>query len=161
MGRRGPAAEPVALRMVKGARPGRDSGGRPIPEVPKFDRGAPDSPDWLADEARAVWDRVAPSLESLDLLKPDDREVFAAYCTAWARFAEAVRLYQSEGLTVRNPQSGRISAHPAVSIAESAGRDLLRFAQDFGLTPSAEINLGKSVRAADDGEDPFGAETSA
>jgi P27 family predicted phage terminase small subunit len=156
MGRRGPAPEPVGLKILKGIGGGRDQAGAPIPVPPAFDRGAPEPPAWLEAEALKVWTRVAPSLDRLDLLKDEDREAFAAYCTAWARFVDAVGTYQAEGLTIAMPPSGRVVAHPAVRVAESAGRDLLRFAQEFGLTPSAEINLAKPAKPVSSDDDKFG-----
>jgi len=158
MGRRGPAPDPVPLKILKGRGNGRDSMGRPIPAVPKFNRGAPDPPPWLDPEAAALWARVAPSLERLDLIKDEDAESFAAYCTAWSRFVAAVKTYQREGLTATNPSSGRISTHPAVHVAMAAGRNLLRYAQEFGLTPAAELNLGKPPRPDVDIDDPFAPE---
>jgi P27 family predicted phage terminase small subunit len=155
MGRRGPAPDPVPLKILKGRGNGRDSMGRPIPQVPKFNRGAPDPPPWLDPEAAALWARVAPSLERLDLIKDEDAESFATYCTAWSRFVAAVKTYQREGLTATNPSSGRISTHPAVHVAMAAGRDLLRYAQEFGLTPAAEIALARPAAPESDGDDPF------
>ena len=156
MGRRGPACDPVPLKVLKGRGNGKDSIGRPIPVVPKFERAEPEAPEFLADEAKELWSRVAPSLDRLDLLKCEDREVFAAYCTAWARFVAAVKTYQAEGLTRRHPTTGHGVIHPAVKVAEAAGRDLLRLAQEFGLTPSAEINLATSPKVAAADDDPFG-----
>jgi P27 family predicted phage terminase small subunit len=155
MGKRGPAPDPIPLKILKGRGNGKDSIGRPIPAPPPFERAAPEPPAWLEAEALKVWERVAPALDRLDLLKDEDREAFAAYCTAWARFVDAVGTYQADGLTIEMPPSGRVVAHPAVKIAEAAGRDLLRYAQEFGLTPSAEINVAKPP-VSDAGDDPFG-----
>ena len=43
-----------------------------------------------------------------------------------------------------------------VHVAIGAGRDLIRYAQEFGLTAAAELNLGKPPRP-DAGEDLLGA----
>lgn len=163
MARTGRPSQPAALKVLKGRGPGKDSAGRPIPEVPKFDRGAPDAPEWLDDVARELWDRVAPNLDRLDLLKPDDREIFAAYCESWSRFTAAVASYKSEGLIAVNPTTGRMAPHPAVAIAERAAAQLHRFAQDFGLTPAAELNLGKKPSGADSSAeaDPFAGDQAA
>jgi P27 family predicted phage terminase small subunit len=155
MGKRGPAPEPTALKILKGLGNGRDSAGRPIPVPPPFERAAPEPPGWLEPEALKVWQRVAPSLERLDLLKDEDRETFAAYCSTWSRFTTAVQAYQAEGLTITTPPSGRRLAHPAVAIAEQASAQLLRFAREFGLTPSAEINLAKPIEPVSSGDDKF------
>jgi P27 family predicted phage terminase small subunit len=155
MGKRGPAPEPIGLKILKGLGNGRDSAGRPIPVPPPFEKGCPDPPDWLAVEARELWERVAPSLDRLDLLKPEDREIFTAFCCSWVRFSDAVKTYQAEGLVVAMPPSGRRQAHPAVAIAEAAGKDLLRFGREFGLTPSAEINLAKPDKPVTSDDDKF------
>ena len=74
---------------------------------------------------------------------------------AWARFVAAVQLYQREGLSRAHPTTGHAVVHPAVKIAEAAGRDMLRLAQDFGLTPSAEINLAATAKHDTDEFDAF------
>ena len=47
--------------------------------------------------------------------------------------------------------------NPAMTALEVAGRDLLRYTQEFGLTPAAELNLGKPPRPDAGDHDPFGA----
>ena len=44
-------------------------------------------------------------------------------------------------MVLTNPDSGRRHVHPAASIANAAAQQLLRYAQEFGLTPSAEHRL--------------------
>jgi len=157
MGRRGPAPDPIPLKILKGDGRGRDQAGKPIPHVPAFERACPTAPDWLAPEARELWERVAPALDALDLLKPEDRETFAAYCTCWSRFVDAVRTYQREGVIFEDVKGGYPRQHPAVKIAEAAGRDLFRHAREFGLTPSAEVALAVPPKLAADDDDPFAA----
>ena len=53
MGKRGPAPEPIPLRILKGRGNGKDVAGRPIPKVPPFERCAPEAPGWLDPEALA------------------------------------------------------------------------------------------------------------
>jgi P27 family predicted phage terminase small subunit len=153
MGKRGPAGDPIPLKILKGRGNNLDQAGKPIAAAPGFARGVPEPPGWLEPEAEKLWRRDAPTLDSLELLKPEDGEAFATYCTAWARLVDAVGTYQAEGLTITTAPHGRIVAHPAVKIAEAAGRDLFRFAQQFGLTPAAEINLAKPAKP--DPEDDF------
>jgi P27 family predicted phage terminase small subunit len=76
---------------------------------------------------------------------------------AWGRLVAAVATYEAEGLTLVNAKTGSTVTHPAVKIAEAAGRDLLRYAQEFGLTPAAELNLAKPPRPDAGDDDPFGA----
>ena len=70
MGRRGPAAAPAQLKLIKWRGNGKDVAGRAISDPPKFDRDAPEPPEWLSELAREQWDLCAPALDQLDLLKP-------------------------------------------------------------------------------------------
>lgn len=137
------------------AAPGRDSGGRKVPESPKFIRQAPDAPDWLDAEALAEWRRVAPTLERLDLLKPEDRALLSAYCETWSVYVAAVQRVRAEGLTITSPKSGVVHRNPAVTVAETARMHLLRLASEFGLTPAAEQRLAVAPGDDGDGLNPF------
>lgn len=147
------AQQPAPLQLLSGRGNGTDSGGRKVKTPPAFRRIAPKPPSWLSREASAEWRRVVPGLQRLDLLKEEDRATLAAYCETWATFAAATRTVHREGLTIEAKQG--TLAHPAVGIARSAGRELRSFANHFGLSPSAEVALGKV--GDDGGEDanPF------
>lgn len=134
-----------------------DSGGRPIKTPPDFRRIAPKPPTWLSREAKAEWTRVVPGLERLDLLKEEDRATLTAYCETWSTFVEATRTVRREGLTIEARQ-GKLP-HPAVGIARNAGRELRAFGNLFGLSPAAEMALGK-VTGDGDEDNPFGSPAS-
>jgi phage terminase small subunit len=70
---------PAGLKLLHGRSEGRDSGGRIVPQPPRFVRETPEPPNSLDDEARAEWDRVVPHLEALDLLKAADQAALACY----------------------------------------------------------------------------------
>lgn len=147
------APRPAALKLLNGRGDGTDSGGRPVKTPPAFRRVPPDPPSWLSDEAAAEWARVLPELTRLNVLKEEDRAMLAAYCETWATFVSASRTVQSEGLTIEAKQG--TLAHPAVGIARNAGRELRAFAGQFGLSPSAEVALGKVTDDGDDDGNPF------
>ncbi|MCB5343935.1 phage terminase small subunit P27 family [Mycobacterium tuberculosis] len=147
--------KPARLKLVEGRSPGRDSGGRKVPESPKFICQAPDAPDWLDAEALAEWRRVAPTLERLDLLKPEDRALLSAYCETWSVYVAAVQRVRAEGLTITSPKSGVVHRNPAVTVAETARMHLLRLASEFGLTPAAEQRLAVAPGDDGDGLNPF------
>jgi P27 family predicted phage terminase small subunit len=142
----------VALKIVEGRGPGRDSGGRPVKEPPAFKRLPPEAPEWLPDEAQAEWDRVVPEMARLGLLKETDRAALAAYCLTWDRLVSAQRQIAEDGLLHSNSQ-GR-TRHPAVAIAEAASKELRAWSAEFGLTPSSETRLG-GKDGDGDGENPF------
>ncbi|MEV5360588.1 phage terminase small subunit P27 family [Micrococcus luteus] len=155
MGQRGPQAAPARLKLLKGRGEGKDSGGRKVNEEPKFEREAPEPPEWLSDLAREQWALCAPALDDLDLLKPEDQAVFTAFCEAWATYVLAIREVRAGSLTLVTDK-GYEYKNPALSIAESASKDLLRFAREFGLTPASEQNLGKPMGdEGDGGQDPY------
>lgn len=122
---------------------------------PKFVCEAPQAPEWLEGEALAEWERIVPCLEELDLLKPADMAVLAVYCVTWARFVDAVAEYKRHGLTLVNPDSGRVGKNPAVAIAEVAASQLRVYASEFGLTPASERNLGIPPKASGIDDSPF------
>lgn len=141
------AQKPASLQLLSGRGNGTDSGGRKVKTPPAFRRIPPKAPSWLSREAASEWRRVVPGLTRLDLLKEEDRATLAAYCETWATFVDATRMVHREGLTIEAKQG--TLAHPAVAIARNAGREMRAFANQFGLSPSAEMALGK---VADDGQ---------
>lgn len=148
------AQAPAALRLLGGRSEGRDSGGRPVAAPPAFRRIAPNPPTWMSREAKAEWKRVAPGLQRLDLLKEEDRAALTVYCETWARWVKATREVERVGLTVPT-DSGSVKRNPAVAVAEIAGSQLRAYAQEFGLTPSAEGKLARGEAAGDDDDSPF------
>lgn len=162
----GRRSEPAALKLLKGRGNGTDSGGRPVPTPPPFKRHAPECPGWLSPEGKREWERVVPGLSVLDILKPEDRGVLAAYCETWSVYKLASESVIREGLTqfvtitIENSRGTIVTekpvANPNVAIARAAGKELRAFAAQFGLSPTAEMALGKTG-GPDDGDDdnPF------
>lgn len=152
----GRPSQPAKLLLMEGRGHGTDSGGRKVKAPPSFRRLPPKPPTWLSREAAAEWKRVAPDLTRLDLLKEEDRAMLTAYCETWSMFTLATREVKVHGLTlpvIITATDGSVTekriANPAVSVARNAGRELRAFAAQFGLSPSAEMALGK---VPDDGE---------
>ena len=155
MGQRGRLPAPAKLKILAGTSPGRDSGGRPIRKPPAFERCAPDVPDGLDGAALEEWRRVVPSLEALDLLKPEDMPMLASYCLCWQTIADTSAVIRAEGYMVANP-SARAAAHPLVAVRATAIRDLRPLAAHFGLSPWSESNLAAAA-VPEDSDDPFAA----
>jgi len=154
VGARGPAKQPAHLKLIDGRGNGTDSGGRKVAIGPAFKRKPPEMPDWLTGEAKDEWQRIVPGLTALDLLKPEDRGVLAAYCETWAEFRKATIAIQENGSLLIEVAQGTIP-HPAVAIRRNAGARLQSFAKEFGLTPSSEQDLARSKPDADEDENPF------
>lgn len=144
------AQQPAALKLLNGRHAGVDSGGRKVKAPPAFRRVAPEPPSWLTEEAVAEWHRVVPGMQRLDLLKEEDRALLAAYCETWSVFVRAAgEVRAAPELTAGDRQ------HAAVTVMRNAGRELRAFAAHFGLSPSAEMALGK-VAADEPDDNPFG-----
>ena len=104
----------------------------------------------------AEWERVTPGLERLDLLKPEDWAMLVVYVETWATYVAAIARLRTDGLTTTNPGSGHTSAHPCVSVANTAAGQLRAFANEFGLSPVAERKLGSITPPDDESENPYG-----
>jgi P27 family predicted phage terminase small subunit len=147
MGERGPAPKPTALRELEG-----NPGHRPINRSePKPEPGAT-CPDWLSDDAKAEWARVAPELEGLGLLTKVDMAALAAYCVAYGRWMAAEKQIAIEGHTFVTA-AGYVAQHPAVGIANKAMEQIHKFSKEFGLTPSARGRM--SVPGKEEQSDPM------
>lgn len=79
--------------------------------------------------------------------------MLAAYCETWATFVDATRTVHREGLTI-DAKQGTLP-HPAVAIARNAGREVRSFASQFGLSPAAEMALGKVSGDGEEEDNPF------
>lgn len=123
--------------------------------MPPFERSAPEPPPWLSEQARAAWEAIAPELEALGLLKIQNGLMFTAICESWATYVAALARVRAEGLTIVNPKTLMEHKDPALTALEVAGRDLLRYTQEFGLTPAAELNLTKPPIPDSDDANPF------
>jgi P27 family predicted phage terminase small subunit len=147
---------PPGLKILQGRGNGRDSGGRLVPVPPALERGLPETPSWLPPEVAAMWELIAPQVDELGAIKPQDGLILAALCEIAATYAAAVVDVYAHGQVLTNPKTGMPHKNPALAVAETARRDLLRYAREFALTPLAESLLGKLPRD-DDEDDPFAA----
>lgn len=150
-----PSEQPAQLKLLKGRGNGTDTGGRKVKTPPNFKRIAPRPPTWLTREAAAEWRRVVPGLQRLDLLKEEDRATLVAYCETWSTFVRATQELKGKSLTILVGRNLEEKPNPLIAIARNAGKELRMFSNLFGLSPSAEMALGK---VADDGaeeDNPF------
>lgn len=136
MGERGPAAKPQALKKMQGTyRPDRDGGADDA-----LDDRKPYCPGWLDEDARKEWRRIAGPLHEAGLLKWVDQAALAGYCQAYARWKAAEETVAKSGLLIKTTK-GNVIQNPAVGIANTALRDMLRIAKEFGMTPSARARI--------------------
>lgn len=111
-------------------------GAKPFTIVPASSpvRGILDPPEWLGEDARAEWDRVAPILiEERRTLTVTDIASLANYCVAIGQAAEASRIITKEGMTFQSKSGPK--KHPAVAIRSDAMTQARLLAGELGLTP--------------------------
>ena len=133
---RGRKPKPTAIKILEG-----NPGHRPLNiKEPKPRRVVLECPDWLEDEAKAEWKRVGKVLEEVGVLTELDVTAFAGYCQAYARWKAAEEFITQHGDMVRTP-SGYIQQVPQVSIAQTNLKIMLKFCEQFGLTPSARSRI--------------------
>lgn len=143
---RGRKPKPTSLKVLEG-NPGR----RPIHQLSCPVPGrVPTPPSHLDKYAREEWARLAPGLHGLGLLRETDRAVFAAYCQAYSRWRTAEEALQeaaelktggARSAYISRTTRGTVAKHPLVQISETAAAAMVKYASEFGLTPSASARL--------------------
>jgi P27 family predicted phage terminase small subunit len=140
MGRRGPAPTPTAILQARGSWRGKANKDEPGPE-PR----SPDCPEWLTDAAKEVWRQVVATVLMTRILTAADGNALGRYCDALVRWKKAAKWLDEKGETypIRD-DAGSIKCvmqYPQVAQYHKLSALLLKFEQEFGLTPSARSRL--------------------
>jgi P27 family predicted phage terminase small subunit len=140
MGRK---AKPMHLKLLEG---NRSHGPKRIePEPPA---GMPEAPLHLDSYAKEEWDKISTGLHSMGILSLIDQTSLAAYCSAYSRWRTAEEEIQKR-VTKGGPlaglvditKSGNVIQNCLVGISNKAATDMVRYASEFGMTPSARARL--------------------
>jgi P27 family predicted phage terminase small subunit len=133
---RGRRPKPTRLKVLSG-----NPGKRPLnSDEPKPEIAIPDCPPELGPLAQKEWQRLAGELISLRILTNLDRAALAAYCGAYALWAEATENIQKFGTMVKSP-SGYPIQSPYVAIANRQAEIMMRIASEFGFTPASRSRI--------------------
>jgi P27 family predicted phage terminase small subunit len=100
----------------------------------------PDCPPELGPVAQREWNRLVGELIALRLLTNLDRAALAAYCGAYAMWAEATEAIQKFGTMVKSPTGYPIQS-PYVAIANRQAEIMMRIASEFGFTPASRSRI--------------------
>jgi P27 family predicted phage terminase small subunit len=129
---RGRRPKPTRIKVLTG-----NPGKRPLNvNEPRPEPKVPDCPPELGPVARREWDRLVAELAKLHLLTTLDRSALAAYCGAYALWAEATEAIQKYGTMVKSP-SGYPQQSPYVAVANRQAEIMMRIASEFGFTPAS------------------------
>lgn len=114
---RGRRPKPTRIKALTG-----NPGKRPLnPNEPRPEAVAPECPPELGPAAQREWHRLASELTKLNMVTNLDRGALAAYCGAYALWAEATEQVQKYGTMVKSPTGYPIQS-PYVSIANRQPR---------------------------------------
>ena len=128
--------KPTALKLLEG-----NPGKRELNQFePKPTDGLPICPEWLMEDAKEEWYRLAAVMNKMGILSEVDQSAFAVYCQTWARWKEAQEHIDREGSTFET-DSGQIKRNPWVAIANEWQAKLLSVCGEFGLTPSSRSRI--------------------
>ena len=145
---RGRKPKPTALKVLEG-----NPGHRPLNKKEPMLKGRlPRCPDWLEDDAKKEWKRLGKVLAEMGMLTNLDMMAFAGYCQAYARWKGAEEFITQHGDMVRTP-NGYLQQVPQVAIAQTNLKIMLKFCEQFGLTPSASSRIVGGDGSGDDEDD--------
>jgi P27 family predicted phage terminase small subunit len=136
--------KPTRLKIMEG-NPGKHR--LPVNE-PQPPMDLPDPPAHLDNYALEEWRRVAEGLNAMGVLSGIDQAALAAYCGAYSRWRaaeEELNELTKKGrlnALVLKTVSGNYIQQPLVGISNKAAGDMVKFASEFGMTPSARARLG-------------------
>lgn len=148
----GTKPKPTSLKLIEGNR-----GKRPLNrKEPRIASALPSPPPHLTADALEEWNRVAVWLHRIGLLSEVDRAGLAAYAQAYGRWAQAERAiakmaekdHLTGGLMIRT-SNGNAIQNPLVGTANKAAADMMRYAAEFGMTPSARTRITAEAPAQD------------
>lgn len=133
---RGRKPKPTRLKLLTG-----NPGKHPLnPNEPHPDCATPECPPELGPVAREEWNRLVGELAALRMLTNLDRAALAAYCGAYALWAEATAAIQDYGAMVKSP-SGYPMQSPYIAIANRQAEIMMRIASEFGFTPASRSRI--------------------
>jgi P27 family predicted phage terminase small subunit len=133
---RGRRPKPTRLKVLTG-----NPGKRPLNATePRPDAVVPDCPPELGEIARREWNRLVGELAALRMITNLDRAALAAYCGAYALWAEATEAIQKYGTMIKSP-SGYPVQSPYVAIANRQAEIMMRIASEFGFTPASRSRI--------------------
>lgn len=151
----GPKPQPTALKLIRG-----NPGKRPVNSQepkPKQTASVPSAPAYLGTKAKSEWKRIAKELHETGVLTRIDTKALANYCMAYEDMLTAMGLLHAHNL--QNPtqknvvvsMTGNIKTHPLVDQVRNHRMDMMRFASEFGLTPSSRSKV--KVKGQDKGNE--------
>lgn len=108
-----------------------------VPMKGDIQKHVPEPPEYMSDEARKVWDELAPELVKKDRLEPLYAYQFASYCECVSNFISATACLALEGLYYETKTRNGVQQkkRAAWGIQQEAMAGMRRDSALFGLSP--------------------------
>jgi P27 family predicted phage terminase small subunit len=150
VGRRGPAPEPTAMKLIKG-----NPGKRKLnTQEPQPIITLPHCPAYLEVDARTEWDRLAPILVRMKVLTEADYIALASLCQTFSTMMKAQEQLTKSGILFKTP-SGYVQQSPLIGIVNSCTEKIVTLCREFGLAPSARSRMLTNQTEASKEDDPW------
>lgn len=137
MAKPGRKPKPTELKRLAG-----NPGKRPLPSRDRqpepADLKAPKG--HLPREGWELWRDLAPRLSKLGLFGELDRQAFEMLCIHYAYAYKAEKVLRREGILAKGSM-GQPVKHPSHQVLMDHSKMLLRYATEFGMTPSSLASL--------------------
>ncbi|MDG9671826.1 phage terminase small subunit P27 family [Hahella sp. CR1] len=134
---RGRKPKPVAQKLLAG-NPGKRQLNTHEPQFSQITNI--DCPDWLGDDARRMWELIAPELCAQKIIAITDAHNLEAFCAAYGRWRQAERELAQYGITTTDANGG-LKKNPAATVANESLKQLATFGALLGLDPSSRQRL--------------------
>ena len=125
---------------MKGAKPQMKN---VVPMREDMTRPVPSAPEFMSEEARRVWDELAPYLVIRERLEPLHTYQLASYCESVANFVAATACIAVEGMwyTVETRNGVQQKKTAAWGQQQEAMNAMRRDSALFGLSPVDELRM--------------------
>lgn len=136
-------------------------GRKPNPKPALRPGRCPDPPEWLeqTQQAIALWQQYAPTLNRLGLLETLDAFAFAMLCDAYAGYLRIRNDLSHEQLVIFTGESGYPTPNPLCALMRGQTKAVRELLSDFGMTPASRSSLtgSTSIEGKQEESDPLAA----
>lgn len=125
---RGRKPKPTSIKILHGSQNCRINKDEPKPELT-----IPDCPDGLSEIGQQEWKRISTQLYELKMISNMDTAILLGYCHSFEQFIQSAESLKKTGYLIKAP-SGYPIVNPLLSINNEAKRQMLKYAQELGLS---------------------------
>ena len=119
------------------------------PNEPTVSPDLPDCPATVKGDARKEWMRLVPELHRAGLLTRVDGVAFAAYCKIYVQWVATEKELVGQDRILMRPV-GTPMINPLITLSHKLLDQLLRYLQEFGMTPSSRSRIKVGSPKQDD-----------